>query len=184
MKIGVFGSAAGTTEEVEKLASSLGEAIADFGCVLISGGCGGLPYFAAEACKGNGGKTIGYSPGRSTKEHKELYGYPVECYSELVFVPESFAIDEKKVRLKYRNIVSCAECDAGIIVGGRIGTLNEFTNLYDMGKVVGVLKGSGGVSDYVEMIVDKAGKKTGAVVIYDDDPKRLVEKVVREVKSR
>ena len=76
--------------------------------------------------------------------------------------------------------MTCADCDAGIIIGGRIGTLNEFTNLYDMIKVIGALKGSGGTADLIPKILEEAKKKGGTVII-EEDPKILVDKVIEEV---
>ena len=63
-------------------------------------------------------------------------------------------------RKKYRNVSSTANCDAGIIISGRWGTMNEFTNLYDMGKVIGILTETSGVADEIKNLSKKINKET------------------------
>lgn len=59
----------------------------------------------------------------------------------------------------YHNVLTTAACDAGIIIAGRWGSMNEFTNLYDMGKVIGVLTGTGGIADELPQLLKKISKK-------------------------
>ena len=55
--------------------------------------------------------------------------------------------------------------------------MNEFTNMYDYGRKIGVLEGSGGISDNaIREFTKIITKKTGAEVIFDSDPVALVEK--------
>jgi hypothetical protein len=184
MKFAVFGSAMSATSENERLAEMLGAAIADSGGIVLAGGCGGLPHAAAKAALKKGTKTVGYSPGRDIKEH-ERFGMPLDGYSEFIFIPADFRFaGNKQISFKYRNVLTCAECDAGIIIGGRIGTLNEFTNLYDMGKVIGVLEGTGGTADMVRGIVSAVNKESGAVLVYQADPEKLIKEVIGELKMR
>lgn len=52
LKIGVMGSAGeGVPSEHLRLAEQLGEAVAQANCVLITGGCPGLPLAAARGAK-------------------------------------------------------------------------------------------------------------------------------------
>lgn len=62
-----------------------------------------------------------------------------------------------------------------MIIGGRSGTLGELAISYDEGKLIGVLTGTGGISDLVADILAACAKDRGARVIYDSDPERLVE---------
>ena len=64
------------------------------------------------------------------------------------------------------------------IAGGRSGTLGEFAIAYDEGRLIGVLTDTGGVADMVDEIVTRMNKDTGACVVYDDDPERLVSRLV------
>ncbi len=183
MKIAVFGSAMSATSENEKLAGKIGEAIAKNDGIVLTGGCGGLPHAAAKAAHHIGTKTVGYSPARDLKEHEE-FGMPLDGYSEFKFIPSDFKFaGNKLVSFKYRNVLTCTECDAGIIIGGRIGTLNEFTNLYDMGKVIGVLEGTGGTADLIRQIVGKVNKSSESVLFYESDPEKLVKKVIEHLEA-
>ncbi|MFO8015660.1 MAG: hypothetical protein R6U32_01005 [Candidatus Woesearchaeota archaeon] len=179
MKIAVYGSASGEIpEELSKKARELGKEIAIRGHTLITGGCPGLPYEAVLGAKETGGKTIAYSPGIDINEHKEKHGFPAEGFDEFVFVPAEFEFaDDPLAARKYRNVTSTAGCDAGIIIKGAIGTLNEFTCLYDYGKKVGVFTGTGGATDLVKDIVETFKKPTKSRIVYESEPARLVERL-------
>lgn len=185
-KIGVFGSATSISDkELEEKAKRLGREIAKQGCILTSGGCDGLPYAASKEAHENNGKTLAYSSAEDIEKHKEAFSLSDDIFSDYVFVPKDFPYSgNRSVCLKYRNVISCSQSDAGIIISGRMGTLNEFTNLYDFGKVIGVLEKTGGVSDMLRELVTVVNKKSDAEVIYDDDPERLVKKVVEAIKKR
>jgi uncharacterized protein (TIGR00725 family) len=76
---------------------------------------------------------------------------------------------------KGRNVVNVRSADIVLILGGATGTLNEFTIAYDEGKIIGVLEGSGGVADHIREIIDFCKKPTSGVVLFDKDPRKLVE---------
>ena len=65
--------------------------------------------------------------------------------------------------------------DFVLFVGGRSGTLGEFCIAYDEGKLIGVLTNSGGISNDFAGIARLVNKQTGAVLIEDADPERLVD---------
>lgn len=185
-KIGVFGSAVGSKKEIEEKAYLIGKAIAEQNCILTSGGGMGLPHIASKGAFENSGKVIAFSSCKNMTEHNKRYETQENVYTDHIFIPEDYPyINNKFICFKYRNVTSCAASDAGIIIGGRIGTLNEFTNLYDMGKVIGVLVGSEGPSELIPKIIEKANKNdAGAIVIYEKDPVELVKKIIDELKRR
>ena len=74
--------------------------------------------------------------------------------------------------------------DAVIIICGRIGTLNEFTIAYEDKKPLGVLTGTGGMSDMVKGIVEKSYRDRGSSgIIFDSDPKSLLDKVANMIEK-
>ena len=77
-----------------------------------------------------------------------------------------------------REVVNLRSSDIVVIVGGSSGTFGELATAYDGGKLIGVLTGTGGISDIVEAILTTCNKKTGARVIYDGDPRRLSEQLL------
>jgi hypothetical protein len=62
-----------------------------------------------------------------------------------------------------------------LFIAGSIGSLNEFTIAYDEGKIIGCLTGTGGVADELKRLVETFQKPTKARIVYDDDPKLLID---------
>lgn len=171
-QIGVFGSGEGFRELWAKCAQEMGSYIAKFGCVLITGACGGLPHEAAYGAAANGGLVVGISPAANLQEHIGKYRFPVDPFYTLIFTGAG---------KKGRNVTSLRSCDAAIFIAGRIGTLNEFTIAYDEmpeGSVIGILKGSGGMADRLAGLAGESGKPSKAIIIENEDPYLLVTKIL------
>ena len=80
-----MGSSGGKlADEIKLRVFRLGEAIAEQGAVLITGGCPGLPYEAVRGAKAKGGLVVGISPGLSIEEHRGKYRSPVEGFDVLI----------------------------------------------------------------------------------------------------
>ena len=178
-KIGVFGSAAGDLDRLRPMARTIGKESARRGGIVITGGCGGLPQEAALGANEEGGMVIGISPAGSLEEHITIHKFPFEP-GILVFTGQ-----EKKGR----NPINIRTCDAGILISGRSGTLNEFTILYDEGgpkRVMGLLDGSGGVVDHeIKTYIERTGteKPTMVTIVRESDPCILVEKVFQTLNN-
>ena len=171
LKIGVMGGASGNMTPAHLAAAeTLGLTIARAGCVLITGACPGLPLAAARGAKRAGGMVVGISPGLSLDEHVYKYRSPAEHHNILVFTGSG---------LMGREVDNIRTSDIVVIVGGRSGTLGELAIAYDEGKLIGVVTGTGGISDMVEGILAACAKETGARVLYDSDPERLVTELIR-----
>lgn len=171
LKVGVMGGATGvlSKEHLDK-AHELGRAIAQNGAILITGGCGGLPLGAACGAKQEGGLVVGISPGLSLDEHIGKYGSPTEFHDVLIFTGSG---------LMGREVVNIRSSDIVVIIGGRSGTLGELAISYDEGKLIGVLTGTGGISDMAREILAACAKETGARVVYDPDPRQLIVELLR-----
>ncbi len=174
-----MGSAGGAltgelAEDLRAKAEGLGRAIAARGCVLMTGGTTGLPHIAGAAAHRAGALHVGVSPAADEREHVEHYGLPVEGTDLLVYT--GFG-------LKGRNVVLVRSCDVVLIFRGGTGTLNELTIAHDEGRVVGCLKGTGGVADEAERLIQALTKKTRAVVLFDEDPAALLDKCLAALKS-
>jgi uncharacterized protein (TIGR00725 family) len=171
LKLGVMGGATGIISRTHlNKAHELGRAIARSGCVLITGACPGLPLAAACGAKQAGGTVVGISPGLSLDEHTFKYDSPTEFHDVLIFTGSG---------LMGREVVNIRSSDIVVIIGGRSGTLGELAIAYDEGKLIGVLTGTGGISDLVADIAAACAKDTGARVVYDPAPWRLVTKLLR-----
>jgi len=118
---------------------------------------------------------VGISPALDLHEHIRRYRSPYREFDVLIYTGDG---------LMGREVTGIRSCDIVILVGGRSGTLGEFAIAYDEGKVIGVLEGSGGVADHVDDIVRMVSKRTGAKLVFDDSPRRLVVKLVRAYERR
>lgn len=170
LKVGVMGAASGNfTPEARAAAHELGRVIGARGMVLVSGAAPGLPLESALGAQAAKGLSIGISPALSLDEHLHVYHSPVDGFDVLIYTGSG---------LMGREIVNIRSSDIVIIVNGHSGTLGEFAIAYDEGKLIGVLQGSGGIADIVPDLVKAIDKETGAVIIYDRDPERLIDRVV------
>lgn len=174
-KIGVMGSAGGKMdEEILERCRVLGHAIAEEGCAILTGGCPGLPHAAIVGCKEKGGLTIGVSPALSIEEHVERYESPLDNIDVMIYTGAG---------LMGREIVGVRSCDIVVIVGGRSGTLGEFSIAYDEGRMIAVLTGTGGVADHIKDILPVIEKPTGSRIFFDDNPRSLIQRSVASFRA-
>lgn len=170
MTIGVMGSAGAELDpEIVALSYRLGQAIARHGCTLVNGACPGYPFHAARGAKDAGGLTVGISPALSLDQHLHQYQSPSEYLDVIVYTGSG---------LMGREVTNIRTSDIVVIVGGRSGTLGEFAIAYDEGKLIGVLEGSGGITDALPAIVEICHKDSGAYLIYDSEPERLLDRLI------
>lgn len=117
---------------------------------------------------------MGISPGLSLDEQQGKYRSPTDGFDVLIYTGSG---------LMGREITNIRACDIVVIAGGRTGTLGELAIAYDEGRLVGILTGTGGITEIVEDIIRVSGKDTGACLLYDDDPKKLVERLIQYYRS-
>lgn len=168
----VSGAAAGETlRKSADLAEAMGIAVAKRGHILTTGATVGLPYYAARGAKSEGGMSIGFSPAESLREHLRKYRLPHDCYDFINFTGLHYV---------GRDLYLVQSSDAVITVGGRFGSLHEFTSALEARKPCGVLLGSGGTADVIPDLV-KALKEPALaeLIVYDTDPAKLVDKLIK-----
>ena len=108
--IGVFGSGSVTEADREwQAAFSVGRLLAERGCVVLTGGLGGVMTAASKGAREAGGLTVGILPGNRETGPANLY----------VQVPIFTGMGEA------RNVINVKSCRAAIAVGGEYGTLSE-----------------------------------------------------------
>lgn len=167
IQIGVMGSAGGEIADEElDLARRVGRRIAERDCVIVTGACPGLPHAAVLGTHEAGGSSLGVSPARSREEHVQVFESPLDPYSAIVFTGSG---------LMGRETHNIHSSDFVLFLGGRSGTLGEFAIAYDEGKLIGVLRDSGGIANELTGIARLVRKDTGAVLIEEPDPERLVD---------
>lgn len=166
----VSGAAAGSTVKDSKhLAEELGKQIAREGHILTTGATVGLPYFAAHGAKEEGGTSIGFSPASSLREHVRKYRLPHDVFDFINFTGMNYV---------GRDLYLVQSSDAVITVGGRFGSLHEFTSALEAHKPCGVLVGSGGTADLIPELMKSLQAPANDMVIYDEDPVKLIKRMV------
>lgn len=167
----VSGAAGGkTVAQSADEAETIGKTIAKRGHVLTTGATVGLPYYAAMGAKKAGGISIGFSPAASLREHLRKYRLPYHCFDFINFTG-----------LEYvgRDLYLVQSSDAVITIGGRFGSLHEFTSALEAGKPCGVLIGSGGAADLIPKLMEILEPPQKSLVIYSDDPEDLVDQIIK-----
>lgn len=165
----VSGAAAGKTVDQDKdVARKMGAAIAKTGHILTTGATVGIPYFAALGAKEAGGTSIGFSPATSLREHVRKYRLPYDVFDFINFTGMNYV---------GRDLYLVQSSDAVITMGGRFGSLHEFTSALEAHMPCGVLLGSGGAADLIPELM-KILPHGDELVIYDTDPDRLVKKMI------
>jgi len=171
LKVAVLGSSSVAEDSaVGRKAFEVGKLVADRGGVLLSGGCSGLPHAAVQGAHSVDGLTIAVSPAMNREEHVQVYCYP----------QDSRVVLFTGMGTKGRNVILVRSADACVFIGGGMGTLNEFTiAVADLGPraAIGVLTGSGGLSDELPRLLSLAHQSPQALLVADSDPKRLLQAV-------
>ena len=169
MTVGIMGSAGGViAKETKVKLRELGRCIARRGYVLVTGAAPGMPHETVLGASEAGGIVVGVSPALNLEEHVTKYMSPTRGYRAIIFTGSG---------LMGREIENIRSCDVVIFAGGRSGTLGEFSIAFDEGKIIGVLTSTGGISEHLSEIIPMIEKNTGAIVIYDDDPTKLLTKL-------
>jgi uncharacterized protein (TIGR00725 family) len=178
--IGVMVSAQERLTEADRahlavVAESLGRAIANQDCILITGETTGLPELVARAVRMRGGVTVGISLAHSFEEQQERYGVRWQASDIVIYTGFGY---------KGRNVINIRSSDIVVILRGSIGTLNEFTIAYDEGKIIGILEGTGGVADHVRELVQVLARKTQAALFFERDAVELLRLCLAELARR
>ncbi|MEN8614640.1 hypothetical protein ABFB09_05080 [Dehalogenimonas sp. THU2] len=169
MTVGIMGAAGGIiTEETKGKMRELGHCIARRGYVLITGASPGIPHETVLGSFEKGGIVVGVSPALNLEEHVVKYNSPTRGYRSIIYTGSG---------LMGREIENIRSCDVVIFAGGRSGTLGEFAIAFGEGKIIGILLGTGGISEPLSDIIRMIDKNTGAIMSYDSDPEKLLTKL-------
>jgi uncharacterized protein (TIGR00725 family) len=179
-KVGVMGSAGDASPSSAKAslaekATELARAIAERDVLLLTGATTGLVYVVGKTAHHAGAFHLGISPAVNSEEHEERYKLPLDACDLIVYT--GFG-------LKGRNVVLVRSCDVLLFIAGAMGSLNEFTIAHDEGKIIGCLTNTGGVADEAEYLLQKFSKETGARVLHDSDPGKLLDACLEGLSQR
>ncbi len=156
------------------IAKELGREIARQGAQIITGATSGFPMYAAEGAKEAGGFSFGLSPAASKKEHLEVYHLPLKALDTVIYTGFGFP---------GRDLMLVRSSDAVVIGCGRIGTIHEFTVAWEANMPLGILEGEWATDEVIQNII-KNGNRENPNIIFEKDPKTMVEKLIAMIKKK
>lgn len=175
LRIGIIGSATPKINPVmRQVAKKLGKLIAFSECEVATGASIGMPHLALLKAKENGAKTIGFSPEPNEKAHSKRHDIaPLNDFNQLIFI-DGFT---------KRSIDFILSCDAIIVLGGRMGTLSEYSIAFEEGKPIAVLSNSGGIAQHLKKITSFCDKHREKPIFFYNDIELLFRKLVGYLKK-
>jgi uncharacterized protein (TIGR00725 family) len=174
LQIGVLGWAGkeeypvgGPTDKELQMAKEVGSLLAKAGIIVVTGGKGGIMEYAAQGAKENSGTTLGVITGPRGTSNKWID-------VEIVTGSKIAGLDEVFIPLM---------CDAVIVIGGGVGTLQEISVCYRNKVPIIILEKTFG---WAEKILKEAyldSRKT-VKIISAKNPKDAVSKAVKQAKIK
>ncbi len=166
----VSGAASGkSVDQSYLLAERVGKGIAKAGHIITTGATVGLPFYAARAAHRAHGASIGFSPASSLREHVFKYRLPIGVFDYINFTGLNYV---------GRDVYLVQSSEAVITIGGRFGSLHEFTTALESGKICGVLLGSGGTADAIPDLIKNLETPHRNLLVMDDNPEKLVQRII------
>ncbi len=152
---------------------SLGQEIAKHGAIVVTGATTGFPMWSAMGAKQAGGFSLGFSPANTEKEHVEVFNLPLEYMDVIVYTGFGYP---------GRDLILTRSSDAVLFGCGRIGTIHEFTIAFEDHKPIGILEADWETDEVFKNILEH-GHRSNDQIVFDSDPKALVERVIELVKK-
>lgn len=176
MKIAIIGSAEEKQEErIVKLCKNIAEYLSKKDVIIFTGGSLGIPGIVVKSCDLQKIKIVAYSPDEDIMSHNERFdNLNSKFFSEIKHIKGFTA----------RSLQMINDGDAIIVIGGRIGTLSEFTIALEEGKKVLVIENSGGIADHLEYILQVANKEFPNQIIFEKDYKNGIDKLLDLIKNK
>lgn len=173
INIAVCGSNAfGLPKSFNKKAQEVGAEIARKKATLFTGVTTGFSYEAVKGAYKNKGKIVGITGAESKAEHKERYEkVDLKLWNPIIYTGVGY---------KMRDIIMIRSVDAAIYIGGGVGTMVEMAAAPDSHTVMGILEGSGGATELIDFI-EKISHRNKPVVVRDEDPSKLVKRVIEKI---
>jgi len=163
-------------ERIIKLAEELGKELAKKGCIVITGGNGGLMRVVSKAVVEYGGLVVGVLSDELAKVGEE---HPLYNPYMTVKIRTGMNYDA-------RSVIIVESSDALIVLAGGAGTLTEVCMAYNRRKPIVVIEGSGLIADRIKEkfpngYIDHR-KKTK--ILFAKNPKEAVELALTALKQQ
>jgi predicted Rossmann-fold nucleotide-binding protein len=132
---------------------------------------------AAKGESAEHGKTLAAAAGKSIAKagHSLMTG----ATTGLPNVAAEDAILYTGLHYSGRDALLINSADAVVSIGGRLGTLHEFTIAAETHTPIGFLIGAGGIGDQVEALLGLLPNAKPELIIFDDDPDKLLARLTK-----
>ena len=189
MKITVYGGTNNKhySEKEIQACADLGKFLAQHGFEILTGACGGYPYYVGRGAVQAGGKVIGYTPAVDLKEHLERYKFATDGVTDLVFNKNILPTNSENFLQRSMDMTSYS--DVVIALGGSWGTFSELLFSFFAKKkifIVDELKGAGEIFSVVDDFFRKRDNNpdvvNGAEIIHVPDLETLKKMLLQMVK--
>ncbi len=155
-------------------AQLLGKKIAEHNCVLTIPATTGFPFWVAKGAHAAGGSVVGFSPASSEAEHLGTYASPIKYMDIMIYSGFGYAGSD---------LLLSRSSDAIIFGYGGVETIHEFWVAFQENKPIGILKGDWDTDEVLYSILKDNEEFDHSRVIFDEDPHRLVERLVKMAKE-
>jgi predicted Rossmann-fold nucleotide-binding protein len=160
MKISIFGGTNNksyTEQEridCEKLGAYLGKNRDE----VLTGGCGGYPYFVgAAAVKSGAARVWGYSPATTRDEHVNKFGYPMDGVTDMLYKGDKTVTNAESLLKRMQDMVPFAPI--AVALGGSWGTYYEMILGFWYKKTMILIEGFGGAVEAFLNTYDFFGRR-------------------------
>ena len=156
-------------------AEYLGETIAQHNCILAIPASTGFPFWVAKGAYNKKGQVISFSPAASEAEHINVYDLPSKYNDMTIYSGFGYAGSD---------LLLSRSSDAIIFGYGGLETAHEFWVAFQENKPIGILKGEWDTDEILfALLREREETFDHNRIIFDDDPKRLVEQLIKKAKE-
>lgn len=184
-KVAIIGTAFGNIENtVKEKCYELGKWLSENNLLVITGSCPGISYWVANGVINNGGKVIGYSPGRNMEEHCNFFKFPNDGFNQLDFLKDKYEINEVYFR---RSINAIHEADIVVSIDGGRGTMSElFLATFFSKKIICANFSIGATKEFIKLhkYLQKANIHYGEEMLIANDLEEIKEKILSFVSRK
>lgn len=176
--VGIFGSAAEAVEpKIGNTAKMLGCVLGSMGLTVATGGCLGLPAIVARNARASGSRVLGFFPDLNEIEaikNKSAHANDLEAVYDAKYFAKGYT---------QRSLCMIQNIDCAVVVGGRMGTLSEWTMALEEGIPILALKNTGGIAAHLEHILSVAKKEfPNNYIAFSDKVAQGVSELVAHIK--
>ncbi len=155
-------------------AQKLGEIIAKHNCIINIPASTGFPFWVAKGASLKLGTVVGFSPAANESEHVNVYNLPIKHMDIIIYSGFGYA---------GADLLLARSSDAIIFGYGGIETIHEFWVAFQENKPIGILKGDWDTDEVLYSILKDNEEFDHNRVIFDEDPNRLIEKLIKMAKE-